>query len=75
VEKSKLFNTVSSKLPATHGDWHKLFSYAEVACFVSAWAVGLLIAMQSERPNRERVATRAFASSTDVFGIQATLAR
>ena len=56
-------------------NWQKLFSYAEVVCFVSAWAVGLLLAMQGQGPNDDRVATRSFATSSDVFGIQATLTR
>jgi hypothetical protein len=58
-----------------HWNWQKLFSYAEVACFVSAWAVGLVVAMQGERPNRDRVATRTFAASSDMLGIQAKLSR
>jgi hypothetical protein len=56
-------------------NWQKLFSYAEVVCFISAWAVGLLVAAQGPRSDYERVATRSFAATTDVFGIQATLAR
>jgi hypothetical protein len=56
-------------------NWQKLFSYAEVVCFVSAWAVGLLVAAQGQRPDINRVATRSFAAKSDVFGIQATLAR
>ena len=30
-------------------NWQKLFSYGEVVCFVSAWAIGLLVALQSQR--------------------------
>jgi hypothetical protein len=56
-------------------NWQKLFSYVEVVCFVSAWAVGLLVAAQGQRPDDRRVATRSFAATSDVFGIQATLAR
>jgi hypothetical protein len=56
-------------------NWQKLFSYAEVMCFVSAWAVGLLVATQGSPPNYDPVATRGFAASTDAFGIQATLRR
>jgi hypothetical protein len=55
--------------------WQRLFSYGEVACFISAWAVGLLIAMQGQGPDRDRMAARAFASSSDALGIQATLSR
>ncbi len=56
-------------------NWQKLFSYGEVVCFVSAWAVGLLVAMQSQRPNQEIATTRTFASASDSLGIQATLRR
>jgi hypothetical protein len=58
-----------------HWNWQKLFSYAEVACFISAWAVGLLVAVQGQRPDHDRAATRIFAAASDVFGIQATLTR
>ena len=53
--------------------WQKLFSYGEVVCFVSAWAVGLVVAMQSQRPNQDRPALRTFASTSDALGIQAKL--
>ena len=53
--------------------WQKLFSYGEVVCFVSAWAVGLLVAMQSERPNQDRPALRTFAATSDALSIQAKL--
>jgi hypothetical protein len=56
-------------------NWQKLFSYGEVVCFVSAWAVGLLVAMQNQQPNQELTTTRTFASSADTLGIQATLRR
>ena len=55
--------------------WQKLFSYGEVVCFVSAWAVGLLIAMQGHNPNDDRMAVRRFAATSDALGIQATLKR
>ncbi len=58
---------------STHWNWQKLFSYGEVVCFVSAWAVGLLIAMQGQQPNNDRLTTRSFASATDSLGIQANL--
>lgn len=56
-------------------NWQKLFSYGEVVCFVSAWAVGLLVAMQSQRPNSDRPIARTFAAAGDALGIQATLLR
>jgi hypothetical protein len=55
--------------------WQRLFSYAEVICFVSAWAVTLLMAASAQRPDDDRVVTRSFAISTDVTGMQATLTR
>ncbi len=56
-------------------NWQKLFSYGEVACFISAWAVGLLVAMQNQRPTEERATAHTFASASDTLGIQATLRR
>jgi hypothetical protein len=56
---------------STHVNWNRLFSYAEVVCFVSAWAVGLLIAMQGQRSADVRPSARALASSSDTLGIQA----
>jgi hypothetical protein len=58
---------------STRWNWQKLFSYGEVVCFVSAWAVGLLIAMQGQQTNNEAAATRSFASASDSLGIQAKL--
>lgn len=58
----------------TRWNWQKVFSYGEVICFISAWAIGLLVAMQ--QPPREatsRVAATRFAASPDVLGIQARL--
>lgn len=60
---------------STHWNWQKLFSYGEVVCFVSAWAVGLLIAVQGQRPDGDRLTTRSFAAVSDTLGIQATLRR
>lgn len=60
---------------STRWNWQKLFSYGEVACFVTAWAIGLLIAAQSRMPEAERVASRSFASANDTLGIQAQLSR
>jgi hypothetical protein len=54
-------------------DWQKLFSYGEVVCFVSAWAIGLLIALEGQRAETKQTATRTFASNSDSLGIQATL--
>lgn len=64
-----MFGTMLS----THWSWQKLFSYGEVVCFVSAWAVGLVVAMQSQRPNQDKPALRTFASASDGLGIQAKL--
>jgi hypothetical protein len=59
----------------SYWNWQKLFSVGEVACFVSAWAAGLLIAVQGQQPNDDRMATRSFASATDSLGLQAQLLR
>ena len=56
-------------------NWQKLFSYGEVVCFVSAWAFGLLLALENQRANQDRPNAQTFASATDTLGIQATLAR
>jgi hypothetical protein len=66
--------TMSGTMLPIRWNWPKLFSYGEVVCFISAWAVGLLIAMQGERVDSNRLATRAVATS-DAFGAQAKLAR
>lgn len=58
---------------STRWNWQKLFSYGEVVCFVSAWAIGLLIAMQPQQPNPEASAIRTFASASDSLGVQAKL--
>jgi hypothetical protein len=60
---------------STRWNWQKLFSYGEVACFVSAWAIGLLIAAQAQKPEAERAVSRSFASANDTLGIQAQLRR
>lgn len=60
---------------STSWNWQKLFSYGEVICFVSAWAVGLLIALEAPRPTSDRMAARSFAAATDVPGMQASLSR
>ena len=56
-------------------NWQKLFSYGEVVCFVSAWAIGLLVTLQNQRTNPEHPNAQTLASSNDMLGIQATLAR
>ncbi len=52
-------------------NWQKLFNYGEVICFASAWLVALLTSLSAERPVYDRAATRTFAISTDVSGMQA----
>jgi len=59
----------------TRWNWHNLFSYGEVICFASAWLVALLMALTAERPMEERAATRTFAISADVSGMQARVGR
>ncbi len=59
----------------TRWNWQKLFSYGEVVCFVSAWVIGLLVALESQRANPERPNTQSLASATDTLGIQANLTR
>jgi hypothetical protein len=56
-------------------NWQKLFSYGEVVCFVSAWAIGLLVALENQHENQDQPNAQTFAAATDTLGIQATLAR
>jgi hypothetical protein len=56
-------------------NWQKLFSIGEVVCFVSAWAVGLLMAIDGRPPKHDRAATRTFAATSDSLGIQAAVRR
>ena len=56
-------------------NWQKLCSYGEVVCFVSAWAIGLVVALQSQRANHDQPNTQTLASATDTLGIQANLSR
>lgn len=56
-------------------NWQRLFSYGEVLCFISAWALGIAIATQAEKVETERVTSRSFASANDALGIQAQLRR
>jgi hypothetical protein len=55
--------------------WQRLFSYGEVICFVSAWAIGLLLAIEGQAPEHEPSTARSFAATSDALGIQATLRR
>jgi hypothetical protein len=57
----------------TRINWQRLFSIVEVACFLSAWAVGMLVALSADRSVDDQDAARRFASATEVPGIQATL--
>lgn len=59
----------------TRWNWRKLFSYGEVICFVSAWALSLLMAASAQRAPDDRADARSFAISTEVTGLQATLRR
>lgn len=56
-------------------NWQKLFSYGEVACFVTAWVVGIMLAVQGQAESRARREASAFASAPDAIGIQANLSR
>jgi hypothetical protein len=69
------FRKMNGTMLSNRWNWQKLFSYGEVICFVSAWAVGLLVAMQNQRPNTERTFARTFASTADTLAIQAVLRR
>jgi hypothetical protein len=59
----------------TRMNWHRVFSYAEVICFISAWAVSLLLALAAQRSADDHAAARRFAVTTDVLGIQAARSR
>lgn len=52
----------------------KLFSYGEVICFVSAWALSLLLAVSADRTPRTD-ANAQLAITADVTGLQAKLGR
>ena len=69
--RSTMFGTTY----ANYWTWQKLFSYGEVVCFVSAWAVGVLIALEGQQAKNDRPAAPTFASASDSLGIQANLAR
>jgi hypothetical protein len=56
-------------------NWQKLSSYGEVACFISAWAVGLLMAMSDQPKPPNTTAARSFAIGSEVHGPQATLVK
>jgi hypothetical protein len=53
--------------------WQKLFSYGEVICFISAWAVGVLVARDHGGQFDQRSAARTFATTADLPGLQAAL--
>jgi hypothetical protein len=55
--------------------WHSVFSYGEVICFVTAWAIGLLVARDQGRSFDQRSATRTLATTADLPGVQAALRR
>lgn len=54
-------------------NWHKLSSYGEVACFISAWAIVLLMALAHEPKPADTSVARTFAVSSEVHGAQAML--
>ena len=56
-------------------NWQKLFSYGEVVCFISAWAVGLLMALNEQPRPADPTPARTFAVSSEVHGPQATLVK
>jgi hypothetical protein len=55
--------------------WQKLFSYAEVMCFITAWAVGLLVIRDDARPGDPRTAVQVSDNSLNRPGVQASLRR
>ena len=59
----------------TRWSWEKLFSYGEVVCFVSAWAIGLLVAMEGQNASNNRSTAHTLAATSDSLGIQANLGR
>jgi len=56
-------------------NWRRLFSYGEVVCFVSAWIVGLLVAIQGQQADGNRPTSRTFAAVNETLGIQANLGK
>ncbi len=54
-------------------NWQKLSSYGEVACFISAWAIVLLMAVSQQPKQADTAAARTFAISSEVHGAQAML--
>jgi hypothetical protein len=59
----------------TRWRWEKLLSYGEVVCFVTAWAVGLLLAVDGQRPANDPTASRSMAATSESLGMQAKLRR
>jgi hypothetical protein len=66
---------MSGTMLSIRWNWQRLFSIGEVVCFVSAWAVGLLIAMDARPPQQSQNAARTFAATSDALGVQAKLNR
>jgi hypothetical protein len=64
-----------SKMLSIRWSWRTLFSYGEVLCFISAWAVGLLMAIEGPRVSNQSVAKRSFTADSTGLGIQAALRR
>jgi hypothetical protein len=52
--------------------WQKLFSYGQVVCFATAWAIGLLIA-RDHGTSAEVRSLRSFAATANLPGVQASL--
>jgi hypothetical protein len=75
MARGKVLTAMSGMTLSIRWNWQNLFSYGEVVCFVSAWAIGLLVAVQSHRAESDQSATRTFAAASDALGIQATLRR
>jgi hypothetical protein len=57
----------------TRMNWHKLFSYVEVACFCSAWAIGMLVAISANQQSDDHAAARQFAAANEAPGVQAAM--
>jgi hypothetical protein len=78
LESGKHFSiavTMNGTTLTIRWNWQKICAYGEVVCFVSAWAVGLLVALQHDRSAHDRPDAQTFASANDTLGIQANLSR
>ena len=60
-----------TRMLGTRWNWQELFNYGEVICFASAWTIALVMALSAQRELEDRAATRTFAISSDVSGMQA----